>query len=465
MSLDIQDQYGWTLLHWASAWKYADIIKLLLQKGANPNTTDYIYQTSLDINLKLFISDYNWKDLSILEDRITKILKQAGGQRNIYSQLKDTIEKGDEVRLQRLLKRKDANPFLYGDELIHSTKKKEIKKILIQAKSSKKKEYLTFSFFQAIRKGDYDAVDFLIKKGLDLETKMIFRFKKHGYGYFNLRGNLSDVSPLHYACKLGHLKIAELLITKGADINSRMKGLELDGATPLHRIVVSPRVYDKKKLPMVRLLLKKGADLEAQIKRGRYKGATPLHLLAHNTGPIYYSRRWMSPEDKAMTKQANKVVHLLIEKGADINAQLQSKDYKGARPIDLAIERENLELVKYFISKGAKLDSESELASSPIIWALNSGYTDIVELIIKKGANVNVKDLYKRTPLHMAASLGYIKIAKLLLKKGAKVNVKDKNGLTPLDLAKKDTMKRLLAKAGGKRHKWLYSFMRTFFNF
>ncbi|KAJ3125848.1 hypothetical protein HK098_008161 [Nowakowskiella sp. JEL0407] len=74
-------------------------------------------------------------------------------------------------------------------------------------------------------------------------------------------------SPLHYASRQGHVEIAKLLISFGANVNSRTCEL---GTTPLLRAILA------KNLNMVELLLKNGADVKIADNYGR----TVLHAAA-----------------------------------------------------------------------------------------------------------------------------------------------------------------------------------------
>ncbi|MBE86868.1 MAG: hypothetical protein CMO69_03935 [Verrucomicrobiales bacterium] len=59
------------------------------------------------------------------------------------------------------------------------------------------------TFFGAVSGGNVDAVNTFLKDGTDVNTKI-----QHGW------------SPMHEAVMLGHMEVAKLLITKGADINA-----------------------------------------------------------------------------------------------------------------------------------------------------------------------------------------------------------------------------------------------------
>jgi ankyrin repeat protein len=80
-------------------------------------------------------------------------------------------------------------------------------------------------------------------------------------------------SVLHFAVMKGKLPIIDLLVSRGADINSRTK----TGTTPLHTAVL----YGQ--LQAVEYLAAKGADVNAQSA----SGTTPLRLaIAAKKEPI-----------------------------------------------------------------------------------------------------------------------------------------------------------------------------------
>jgi len=79
------------------------------------------------------------------------------------------------------------------------------------------------------------------------------------------------MTPLHFAVAVGHKEIAELLITKGADVNA--KG-EWD-RTPLHAAATNG------KKEVAELLIAKGADVNAKSDFG-----TPLDLANGETADL-----------------------------------------------------------------------------------------------------------------------------------------------------------------------------------
>ncbi len=104
------------------------------------------------------------------------------------------------------------------------------------------------SLHEFIAKGDYSTALQMIEQGADVEAK------DPGAG----------ASALHYAVMRGRMPLIDLLLTRGADVNSRTRM----GTTPLHTAVLYAR------LEVAELLLDSGADLNAQSS----SGATPLAI-------------------------------------------------------------------------------------------------------------------------------------------------------------------------------------------
>ena len=100
----------------------------------------------------------------------------------------------------------------------------------------------------AIARGDYDAALKMLEQGASVEGK----------------DSNSGASVLHFAVMRGRLPIIDLLIARGADVNSKTK----TGTTPTHTAVL----YGQ--LPAIELLAVRRADLNAKSN----SGITPLQL-------------------------------------------------------------------------------------------------------------------------------------------------------------------------------------------
>jgi ankyrin repeat protein len=103
----------------------------------------------------------------------------------------------------------------------------------------------------AIEANNYEAVDFLIRNGADVN-----------------RAHSGQRTPLHYAAAGADSPILELLIKAGADVNKTAEG----GSTPLHAVFTQFGKADHKE--KIEVLLANRADINAI----NSEGMTPLML-------------------------------------------------------------------------------------------------------------------------------------------------------------------------------------------
>ncbi len=106
------------------------------------------------------------------------------------------------------------------------------------------------SIHDAAKGGNIEAVKQYLNDGADVELKCV-----------NCGGTV-----LGHAAINGHKELAELLIAKGADVNTKNK----DSTTPLHQASLGGRKE------VAELLIAKGADVNAKVVSGAKQGLTPL---------------------------------------------------------------------------------------------------------------------------------------------------------------------------------------------
>ncbi len=158
------------------------------------------------------------------------------------------------------------------------------------------------NIFDAIKNGNIADVKELIDK-----DPVLVKDEYTGKSY-NSCNNTYIWTPLHEAVYYDQREIVELLISKGADVNTK----DNKGKTPLHYAVENGHKE------LVELFISKGADVNARDNKGK----TPLHYAVENGH--------------------KELVELFISKGANVNL----KDNEGKTPLNWTIENIKNEKIK-----------------------------------------------------------------------------------------------------------------------
>jgi ankyrin repeat protein len=206
-------------------------------------------------------------------------------------------------------------------------------------------------------------------------------------------------TPLSWAAQWGQEAIVQLLLEKGADLESKSN----NGRTPLSWAA------EEGHEAIVQLLLKKGADLESKSNNGR----TPLSWAAEEGSEVLV------------------VVQLLLEKGADV----ESKSIDGRTPLSWAVQWGHEAIVRLLLENGAELESKSNDGHTPLSLAAEQGKEKVVQILLEKGAKLESKNNDGHTPLSLAAIKGREMVVEILLENGAELESKSNDGHTPLSLA------------------------------
>lgn len=168
---------------------------------------------------------------------------------------------------------------------------------------------------------------------------------KAGVGLAYNEANEWKTTPLVLAFNNGHVNVADFLLTKpDVDINFR----DDQGRTLLHQAcdIVTPA-----KLQKLHYLISKKAD----VKIADIKGDTPLHLLAAST---YSHKNGYTTEDRNEAKEKALYVadlqvflNTLLDNGADISAL----NNDGNSPLTIAFQNGSMEIVKLLLNRGASI--------------------------------------------------------------------------------------------------------------
>ncbi|KAA8894567.1 hypothetical protein FN846DRAFT_999693 [Sphaerosporella brunnea] len=176
-------------------------------------------------------------------------------------------------------------------------------------------------------------------------------------------------------------------------------------------------------LKFARLLIEEGADVNAQ--GGRFGNALRAAAFDGNEA----------------------VVRLLIEKGADVNAQ--GGHYGNA--LQAAASNGNEAVVRLLIEKGAHVNAQGGRYGNALQAAASKGNEAVVRLLIEKGADVNAQSGGYGNALQEAAIKGNEAVVRLLIEKGADVNAQSGgygNALQEAAIKGNEAVVRLLIEKG-----------------
>jgi len=284
--------------------------------------------------------------------------------------------------------------------------------------------------------------------------------------------NRGGLSGLMFTARDGRMEAARTLLKAGANPNFT----DPDGSTPLIVALMNGH-WD-----MAKLLVEAGAD----VNTWDWWGQTPLYMAVDmNTLPTG-ARTELPTMDQATGMD---LIHLLIGKGANVNARLKLRppyrnvgqdrladpaiDY-GATPLLRAAKAADLPAMKALLDAGALVDLPNGLGHTPLIVAAGAtrgratptrggNYTEeqaiaAVKMLLDAGADVNasgykgdparrgealrctayviIEDCFKgEAAMHGAALHGWMNLAEVLKQAGANLDPMDADGKTPLDYA------------------------------
>ncbi|KAG2381621.1 hypothetical protein C9374_006005 [Naegleria lovaniensis] len=271
--------------------------------------------------------------------------------------------------------------------------------------------------------------------------------------------NKDHRSPLMEAVSRGHLKIVEILLSKGANIHEE----DNKGMTSLQIAL------NEKQEEIALLLVKKGAKVDR-----KYVGYAREDSL--NDREYMIQNRVVESNEQSMEKLRksdlgfNTILQQAIVLGFSglvdemvklPECPLEGPDANGVKPLTNAIKVQNIKMVRSLTGTG-KVDVatiDPITGFSPLILACSLGNYEIcAHLVLECKVSTNsCEPATNKTALHYACRVGNLEMVKLLVDNGSRVDDVDHHHRTPLFEACEhnhgDIVEYLIEKQANVEHK------------
>ncbi|KAJ7112625.1 ankyrin repeat-containing domain protein, partial [Mycena epipterygia] len=350
--------------HAASKSGHANIVRLLLEKGADVNTVDAEHGSALQAAC-------------------------SSGHTEIFRLL---LEKGANVNT--------AGGY-YGSTLQAASHEGSLEVVRVLLKEGADVNATAGKYGSALQaacsRGHTETVHLLLEKGADVNA---------AGGYYG--------SALQAASYKGNLEVVRLLFESGADDNATggRYGSALQAACV------------EGKIEIVRILLENGADVNAAggyygsaLQAASYHGSPEIVriLLKEGADVNVAGGEYSSALQAASYYGSLEIVRLLLESGADLNAT--GGEFGSALQTVCATGK--AEIVRILLERSADVNAAGGLFGTPLRAASSWGHTEIARLLLEKGADVNASGGQDGSPLQDASRWGHTEIVHLLREHGA----------------------------------------------
>jgi hypothetical protein len=196
----------------------------------------------------------------------------------------------------------------------------------------------------------------------------------------------------------------------------------------------------------------RGSEMLAAAERGDVAAIRRLMADGFGLDPVDGARR--TPLLIAVEKDHRETALLLIEAGADINAQAANQD----TPWLLAGTLGRTEMLRAMIPKQPDFSLRNRYGGNALIPACERAHVEAVKLLLTTEIDVNHVNDLGWTCLLEIVILGdggprHVEVAKLVLAAGADPNLADRDGVSPLTHARRkgqDEIATLIEAAGGR---------------
>ena len=348
---DLQDFNGQTALTLAASFGFDIISELLLQSGASIDLQDKSGSTPLMFAASIDSEGVDPESWAALGRTVEILLKNKAS-------LDITNDKGQTA--------------LNVAEQVGNSRFVEVIQI-----------YTTnVKLFDSVKSENVDGLVDILEDGANIDAK-----------------DQTGFTALHHAAYEGNLELVKLILSYNASLDIQ----DLKGQTPL--IVAATFGFDE----IVDILLKNKASVDIQDSNG-------------NTALMFAAGIQKGTVDETFWEGLGRTIKILLKNGASLSI----KNIKGENADMIAANVEN--------DRFAKLVENNE-ENIRMFSAIESENIEAISSLLADGVSIDITDDKGQTPLIHAALKGSVPLVEFLLENNADVDIQDNNGYTSLLLA------------------------------
>lgn len=193
------------------------------------------------------------------------------------------------------------------------------------------------------------------------------------------------------------------------------QGLDVNSRDAQGETLLFYAIMSGAQLKIVRLLIESGADVNAPSMNS---GMTPLLAVTLTAAELQEQALQIYQQDTLPERQS------MVE--ARLKQQMQQQMLRAAK------------ILKLLLDSGADVNQETPFGTPLMSAAGNEWNLKMIDMLINAGANVNQQDRNGRTALFYASINDADKVVSKLLAAGADINIKDYTGKTYMEITKQD---------------------------
>ncbi len=447
MDVNVQGRSGESALMLAAQFNSIEVVRLLLEAGAEPNVVDRNGRNVLTYAMS------NYTD----NEGIVRILLEKGVNANVRDSQDRSLgyymlAKCSPDTLRLMLKNgfdakevgNDGVPVLM--QAARSNPHAEVIRILLEqgldVKNMQDRMGVGVLGYAAFSNPNEEIIRMLLDAGCPVNGK-----------------SQNGDTPVLSSAANNNMKVMQLLLDVGGELDVKNNA----GETPLMRASRS-----NPNPAMVPFLLERGQNLAERDNQGM---SALLYAAAHNELPVVQELIGWKADMKdvdgdganalllaAATNRYVDVVNWLVDIAAfdldyrdshqrtalhyatnknreqmsyellELGAEPNMVDAAGETPLMNAVKSHSLALVERIIWYGGEVNKSNQEQKTALMYALARGSKEIIEHLLDQGAEVNVLDADGKSVLMYAAERSPLDIVKKLVEKGADMSVHSKSG-------------------------------------